>query len=135
MFLMTFAESFTMWTISCVVSCVTAHKTSMFLLQVVVHGLCHPQRQSLYVIWFGWYPLYQIRVRWEQVCFYGSHAPNQGRILLVTCRRVMSRSSSPCHILGLMVCLQFLGQMVEGVKASVHLFSPEDQPWQRSMCL
>ena len=123
MFLMPLAESFAMWTISCIVSCVTAHETSMFLFLVVIHSLCHPQRQSLYVVSFGWYTLHLIRVRWEQVCFYSSCVPDWGRILLVTLRRVMSQSSSSGCVLGLMACLQFLGQMVESIKASVCLFS------------
>ena len=62
----------------------------MFLLLVVIHGLCHPQRQSLYVIWFGWYTLHQIRVWWEQICLYSSHMPDRGRILHVTLRRIMT---------------------------------------------
>ena len=52
-------ESLAMWTIPHKVSCVPAHETLMFLLLVVIHSLCHPQGQSLYVVWFRWCALHQ----------------------------------------------------------------------------
>ena len=49
-------ESFLMWAIPCKVSCISTHKMLTFLLLVVIHDLCHPEGQSLYVVWFGWVP-------------------------------------------------------------------------------
>ena len=89
MFLIPCTEIFTMWTIPCEVSCVPTHEALMFLLLVVIHGLCHPQGQSFYVIWLGSWTLHQIRVCWEQIHFYSSCTSHWGGILLVTLMRVM----------------------------------------------
>ena len=48
------AEGFTMWTLPCEVSGIPAHETFMFLSLVMIHGLHHPEGQSLYVVRFRW---------------------------------------------------------------------------------
>ena len=79
MVLMPSAGSFTMWAIPREVSCISAHKTLTFLLLVMIHGLCHLEGQSLYVVWFGWGALHRIRVRWEQICHNSSHTSHGGQ--------------------------------------------------------
>ena len=49
--------------------------------------------------------------------------PTRGGILLVTLVGFVGGSSSFGHVMWLMVCLQFLGEMIENVKACVCLFS------------
>ena len=51
-----------------------------------------------------------------------THPPGVG-ILLVTLVGVMGQSYPFGHVMWLMAHLQFLGQMIESVKASVCLFS------------
>ena len=63
------AESFTMWALPPKVSGVPAHKALMFLSLVMIHGLHHPEGQSLYVVWFGWGIFHWIGIWWKQVCF------------------------------------------------------------------
>ena len=56
------------------VSGIPTHETFTLLLLVVIHGLRHPHREPLDVIWFRWSILNWIRVWWQQVWFYCSRA-------------------------------------------------------------
>ena len=71
-----------MWTIPREVSGIPTQETFTLLLLVVIHGLCHPHGQPLYVVWFRWSILNWIRIWWQQVWFYCSHVPHRCRILL-----------------------------------------------------
>ena len=90
MILMPSVESFMMWALPCEVSGVPTHATLMFLPLVMIHGLRHPEGQSLYVVWFGWGVFHWIRVWWKQVCFNSSHTSYRGGILLVTIMGIVS---------------------------------------------
>ena len=84
------AEVFTMRTLSCDVSGIPAHETFTLLSLVMIHGLRHPEGQSLYVVRFRWGVFYWIRIWWEQVWFNSSRMSRQSRILLVALMRVVS---------------------------------------------
>ena len=61
------AESLPVWAILCkVVSCST-HKTVMFFMLVVIHGLCHCQTQALNDIRLRHSRVQRLWVRWEQL--------------------------------------------------------------------
>ena len=91
------------------------HETLTFLPLVKIHGLCHPEGQSLYVVWFGWGTFHWIRVWSKQVWLDSSHVSHRGGILLVTLMGIIG------HAAWVMSCFEFLGQMLEGIKASVCL--------------
>ena len=66
MHLMPSAESFLVWAILCeVVSC-SRHKTAMFFMLVVIHGLCYSQTQALNDIQLRHPGVQRLRVRQEQ---------------------------------------------------------------------
>ena len=122
MILVPSVESFMMWALPCKVSRIPAYETFMFLSLVMIHGLCHPEGQSLYVVWFGWGIFYWVRIWQKQVWFNSSHASHRSGILLVTLMRIVSQRSPFGRIVRMMSHFEFLSQMVEGVKASICLF-------------
>ena len=135
MILVPSVESFKMWALPHKVSGIPAHETFTFLSLVMIHGLHHLEGQSLYVVWFRWGVFHWIRVWWKQVCFNSSHASHRGGILLVTLMGIMSQRSSLGCAVRMMSHFEFLGQMVEGVKASICLFPLQQICHGKAQCI
>ena len=74
MIFMPSVKGFTMWAIPCEVSGIPAHETLTFLFLVIIHGMRHPEGQSLYVVRFRWGIFYWVRIWWKQVWFNSSCA-------------------------------------------------------------
>ena len=133
MILMPSAESFTMWAIPREVSCISTHKTLTFLLLVMIHGLCHLEGQSLYVVWFRWVLSTGSGSGGNKSASNSSRASHGGRILLVTLMGVMSRRSSFGRAAWVVSRFKFLGQMIECRSWCLLVPSQADWPWQSSV--